>query len=324
MNKTVIGIDLGGTYIKAGLVDASGRVLVERRVPTPQSGQAAVLEALAEMGRQLRDEGVNRGDGCAAGLGLGTPGVVTPDEIRLAFNIPGWERVPARRFLSQALGLPVVIDNDANVCALAEYMFGAGRGAHSLAAFTIGTGVGGGIIVDGRVYQGFSGCAGELGHITVEPEGEMCGCGRPGCVEAYASADAIARYVSRRLQEGASSRLSEKTMRGEKVTSADVDAAAREGDELARAAIRRAGRYLGLAAASVCNTLDPEVIVVGGGGAGFGEALLEPMREEMARRTYSAVIHTPEIRPAQLGYESGLVGAACLALVELAHAEPAS
>ncbi len=322
MARIVIGIDLGGTFIKAGLVDETGRVLGEHKAPTPQTGQAAVLATLVDLGRRLIADHARLGNGRIQGVGLGTPGVVTPDEIRLAFNIPGWEHVPARTYLSRELQVPVFIDNDANVFALAEYVFGAGRGVHSLVAFTIGTGVGGGIVVDGRVYQGYSGCAGELGHINVEPDGEVCGCGRPGCVEAYASADAIARFVRRRLAEGDASMLRDTVDRGEKVTSADVDAAARQGDALALAAITRAARYLGIAAAAVCTTLDPEIIVLGGGGAGFGRLLIDPMRAEMRHRMYSADIHFPDIRLAQLGYESGLVGAACLALVESQHASP--
>ena len=320
MRDLALGIDLGGTYIKSGVVDRNGQVRFEQRSRTPDTGKFDVLAALAADALRLLGRVAEESpDARVVGLGLGTPGVVTRDGILMAYNIPGWEHVHALEYLTGQLGLPAVVDNDANAFALAESMFGAARGTRSMAAFTLGTGVGGGLIIDGRVYHGHAGCAAELGHLTVEPEGERCTCGRRGCIEAYASAGAIARFAARRVQAGEASSLAAVLSEKGKLTSRDVGAAASAGDALARSVIADAGRRLGLALGLVANTLDPEVFVIGGGGAGLGRLILDPVIEELTNRAYGAGVHVPEVRLAELGYEAGTVGAACLVWSELDH-----
>jgi glucokinase len=312
-----IGLDLGGTFIKAGAIDREGNTLLTTKVPTPEDGQESVLAALAGAGRSTLDEvSINFPDCTVCGVGLGTPGIVLQPEgrIRFAFNINGWDQVPARAYLHGELGVPVQVDNDANCFALAEYMFGAGKDTHSMVALTLGTGVGGGIIVNDRVLHGYSGSAGELGHITVQPNGEQCSCGCKGCLEAYCSADAIAHYARSQIEEGRSSQMNDIAL--EEITSKHVGSAARQGDALALEALERTGRFLGIGMAAISTSLDPEVIVIGGGGAGLGELLLEPTRRHFAEHLYSARLSLPQVRLAQLGYEAGMTGAACLVFAD--------
>ncbi|HVF05056.1 MAG TPA: ROK family glucokinase [Frankiaceae bacterium] len=288
-----VGVDIGGTKIAAGVVDDAGRIVAETRCPTPDDAAGAldaVVGAVAEV-RESYDVGA---------VGLAAAGYVSADRSRMLFapNLP-WHDVPVRDLLGDRLGVPVYVENDANCAAWAEYRFGAGRGESHLVCLTVGTGIGGGIVLGGQLYRGWSGTAGEPGHLGVVPDGIACGCGNAGCFEQYASGTALVRYSA---------------ARGLDLDGPAVTDAARAGDERAVAAFAEVGYWLGRGLADLVSVLDPGVLVVGGGVAAAGELLLRPARESFARHLPGHDHRpVPEIRPATLGNAAGLVGAADLA-----------
>ena len=288
-----IGVDIGGTKVAAGVVGDDGRVVVDVRRETPDDAEGA-LDAVAEVVAELR-ESYDVG-----AVGLAAAGYVSADRSRMLFapNLP-WHDVPVRDLLGERLGLPVVVENDANCAAWAEYRYGAARGEPYAVCLTVGTGIGAGIVADGRLYRGRFGTAGEPGHLGAVRDGIRCGCGNTGCLEQYASGTALVRYAKER---------------GLDADGPAVTEAARNGDERAVAAFAEVGLWLGRALADVASLLDPGVLVVGGGVAEAGELLLGPARESF-RRHLPGYGHRPvaEIRPAELGNAAGLVGAADLA-----------
>lgn len=290
-----LGLDLGGTNIKAIVLEhgASGpRVVHEDRLETGAAdGPGAVLDRIAELGRRAVGAA-----GPVAAAGLGAPGPLDLDRGVAVFlpNLPGWEGQPLVAPLSQRLGLPVALVNDARALTLAEHVLGAGRGCDTLVCVTVGTGVGGGAVVDGRLVTGLGGTAGELGHLTIVPDGRPCPCGNRGCLERYAAAPAIARAAGT-----ASAR--------------EAVAAARAGSPRALAALAQAGTALGLGLADAALVVGPDRIVVGGGVAAAGELLLEPARRELTRRLHVLPVDRIELVPAELGPLGGAVGAALFA-----------
>jgi glucokinase len=310
-----IGIDVGGTKIEGVLVDAQredGAILDRRRVETPatdaeESSQAIVAVALALMsGREIGAVGVG-----AAGL-VGLDGVV-----HFAPNI-AWREFPLAERIRRGVGVPVMVDNDANVAAWAEYRFGAGQGSACMLLVTVGTGIGGGIVAGGRLFRGANGFAAEIGHVIVEPDGPLCGCGNLGCWETVASGRAIERLGREAARERPGSLMAE-LAGGDpaRVTGPEVTAAARQGDPAATRILSQVGRRLGQGIAGLANVLDPDVIVVGGGAIEAGDLLLEPAREAFLDAVEGAS-NRPEVRiiPAALGNDAGAVGAADLALLE--------
>jgi glucokinase len=302
-----LGIDIGGTNIKAALVSEDGRA--RSFVRSPWSGRAPA-EAVSVAGRLLEELGSPDGAEPPAGCGAGCAGLVDSraGTVHLSPNLPEWRDVGLRHMLTEALGLPTVIENDANAAAYAEYVVGAARGVRSAVLITLGTGVGGGLILDGRLHRG-SGFAGEVGHATIERDGEPCACGNAGCLERYVSAGAIVRSALSLLEQGRPSALSGA---GE-VTAEAVGEAACGGDELALEVLAEAGRALGVGLANLALILAPDLFVIGGGVAAAGEPLLGPAREEMERRAYCRGPSTPGVVPAELGETAGVVGAALLA-----------
>lgn len=313
-----LGVDIGGTFLKGGLVDDTGRLRTLYRLPTPASqGAEAVIQAVASLIEHiLSDTGLEPGTlrgvgiGCGGQLDIRTGVIVAATDI-----IPGWAGVPIRQRLQAAIGLPVVVDNDSKVAALAEYRFGAGRGADALVCMTIGTGIGGGIILDGRLVHGTADTAGHVGHIVVEPDGRPCGCGGYGCLEAHASGGALVQRARTAIRQGATTQILHLAAGDEAaITPKVICDAARAGDPLAMSIIGEAGRYLGLASSTLVNLLDPALIVVGGGVAQAGELLLEPMRQVVAERALPWPRSRVQIVPAQLGEDAGVIGAASLVL----------
>ncbi|QWV92217.1 ROK family protein [Geomonas oryzisoli] len=288
-----IGVDLGGSNLRFALVDRQGRVLARSAEPTlPSAGLDSLLSRLQARVGQLQEEAARIGTSVAA-LAVGVPGLVCSDGVvRASVNVPALEGVPLARELSAATGMPVVVLNDANACALGEKRYGAGRGYHSLIALTIGTGVGAGLILDGKLWTGVDGAAGEFGHIPVEPEGRPCGCGSRGCLEQYASAGAIAREG-----EGAEA----------------VARRARQGDAAALAAFAAAGRYLGIAAAGVVNMLNLEAVILCGGVAQSFDLLEPALRRELVSRTFPVSGGRVHVAPGELGDDAGVLGAAVAA-----------
>ncbi|MDQ1711314.1 MAG: glucokinase [Frankiaceae bacterium] len=305
-----IGVDIGGTKVAGGVVDGAGRVVAETRRPTPNDDAEAALDAVVEVVRELaagRD---------VVAVGVAAAGYVSADRTTMLFapNLP-WRNVPVRDHVSASVDVPVIVENDANAAAWAEHRFGAGRGEPDLVCLTVGTGIGGGIVIDGRLYRGRWGIAGEPGHLNVVPDGLPCGCGNRGCLEQYVSGTALTRYAREQAERDPerAARLLDLAGGGE-IDGVHVTAAAREGDPLAVSAFDVIGRWLGRGLADLTAVLDPGVYVVGGGVADAGELLLGPARESYVEHL-SGVAHRPvaPIRPAALGNDAGVVGAADLA-----------
>lgn len=313
MADQALGLDVGGTKILAVRADAEGAVLARVQVPTPAEDAEATLSAMVEVARGLLTPNVRA-------VGVGAAGMVehASGVLRFAPNL-AWRDLGIARHMRSALDLPCGLDNDANVAAYGELRLGAGRGRRHLLLLTVGTGIGGGIITEGRLYRGAHGFAAEIGHFIVEPGGPLCGCGNRGCFEQVASGAAIRRLGREAVASEPDSPLG-RLVGGdaEAVTGELVTRAARDGDAAARGILAEVGRRLGEGIAGLVNVLDPEVVVVGGGAAEAGDLLLAPAREAFARAV-EAPEHRPpvEILPAELGPEAGAIGAALLALAEL-------
>ncbi|MDR6225642.1 ROK family glucokinase [Desmospora profundinema] len=312
MAKRYIGIDLGGTTVKLGIVDENGGLLYKAEKPTRgEEGPEASLARIADHARELA-EAIGTPWSNVAGVGMGLPGFLDLEKgeiIRLT-NIP-WERVPVRSMLEAELGLPVAIDNDANAAALGEAWSGAGAGFNDLICITLGTGVGGGIIVGGRLVHGLSGMAGEIGHIPVEADGVRCGCGQRGCLETISSATGMTRLAREGLAQGRHSVLDEAEKRGE-LTTREIFAAAKDQDGLALDVVDRATDALGRVMAMLSVVNNPAAFIVGGGVSRAGDELFTPLRRSYAKHTLVEVANGVQILPARLGNDAGLIGAAGL------------
>jgi len=307
-------VDLGGTNTKLGVVDDSGRVVVQEAFSTcPGRGGDSWAEEAAEALRGAAARGGVEADRIGA-VGVGAPGPLNVEGGVLTNplpNLPGWQGFPICRALANRCGKPAFLDNDANVAALAEHWVGAGRGVDNLVVLTLGTGIGSGIIADGRLLHGMSDNAGELGHLSINYRGPRCVCGNRGCIELYASAPALVRLFKQKLR-----RRECAARKGRSVTAEAIFEAAREGDPLAREALEEVGRYLGMAVASIVHALNPEIVILAGGLAGAAQFLLDPLREVVRERTYPDLQVGLRIEASTLGAASGLVGAARLALRE--------
>jgi glucokinase len=302
----LLGIDIGGTKLALAVGDSSGRIFAHRRRPTEASGDAeADLRRIAADARSLLDEaGVSLDD--VACIGVSVPGPFDRKRGLLLEppNLPGWNQAPVRRVLADALGRPVHLENDANAAALAEWRFGAGRGFQHLVYLTMSTGIGGGLILDGRLYRGRADGAGEVGHIPVEWDGEPCACGMRGCLEAYAGGAAWARRL--RAIAPVDGRVAALAGGREHATPEHLVAAAREGDAFALGELARFNRYLARGIATLIFSLAPEVVILGTIPTAAGDALcLDPVRELVAARVWPLLGEGVEIRPAGLGAELG-------------------
>ncbi|MEA3409206.1 MAG: ROK family protein [Candidatus Eisenbacteria bacterium] len=315
--RAYLGIDIGGTNIKAALVSKEGALVAFRSMPWSGGPAGDAVDVVSRLTQNLTN--VNKDHEIVA-CGVGSAGLVDTSSgvVRLSPNLPEWHDVELRRMVAEALGLPTTIENDANAAAYGEYLAGAARGATNAVVLTIGTGIGGGLILNGALYRG-GGFAGEVGHTTVERDGEPCLCGNAGCLERLASAEAVVRSVRRLISEGRESVLVT-TETAAALTAKEVGEAAASGDAVAAEALEQVGRALGAGLANLVLTLDPDVIVIGGGVAAAGEPLLAPTRAEMARRCYCGSASLPRVVPAELGNTAGVVGAALLARDEFPHA----
>ncbi|MDR7555621.1 MAG: ROK family protein [Armatimonadota bacterium] len=312
-----LGVDLGGTKILTAVVDETGQVAARVRAPTPQTGPAAVVEAIAATAQQaLEAAGLPRGAVRAAGVGAPGPADPVTGTVFSPPNLPGWGDVPLADLLRARLEVPVAVENDANAAALGEHWVGAGRGVDDLLYITVGTGIGGGLILRGQLYTGTSGCAGEVGHMVIVPDGPRCACGRQGCLEAVASGPAIARAARAALEAGRPSVLS--AVAAEELDAHAVARAAVEGDPLAREVFARAARYLGLAVANLVNLLNPAMVIIGGGVARAGDLLLAPVRRIVDAEAFARPAAAVRIVPAALGADAGALGAVAAARQRLA------
>jgi glucokinase len=310
-----IGIDVGGTKVLGGVVDDKGVVLARARKDTPRQGGKALTQRIAETVKELMAQHD------VESVGVSAAGFVSSDRKTMLAtpNIADWNDVDLDSELKSLIDLPIVIENDANAAAWGEAKFGAGRNQNHMMMLTVGTGIGGGIVVDGQLHRGAFGIAAEFGHMRVVPEGHICGCGARGCFEQYASGNALLRHAREAINaspEVARNLLSrgDGTVAG--LTGQIITQAAQEADPIALAAINTTGQWLGAGIASLAVLLDPECIVIGGGVIDAGEILLAPTRESLERTMPFAGKHPyPELIAAELGNDAGLVGVADLARV---------
>jgi len=317
MDKYIVGVDLGGTRIRACLADERGTILVRaNRLTLAEEGQDAVLRRIVEAVREAI--GKHKASDLA-GVGIGAPGPLDPKTgvIFTPPNLPGWHNVPLKAILEKALGLPVYAGNDANLAALGERHFGAGQGVDDLVYITVSTGIGGGVIADGKLLVGADGAAGEVGHHTIDVHGPRCNCGNVGCLEVMAAGPAIAGYAIAAIQRGEETLIAALAREtGDVVTAAHVTQAAHAGDAVARRIMRQVGEYIGVGVVNLLHLFNPRLVIIGGGVAmGAGELLFGPIREVVQERAME-IYRPTRIVPADLGDDVGLLGAVALVITE--------
>ena len=316
----ILGIDLGGTKILTSVVDPEGKMLSRDHSVTPAAeGPEGVIQTiLASAERAL--EGASITIDRISAVGVGAPGLADT-EAGILFtspNLPGWKDVPLRDIIQAKLKKKAFLINDGNAAALGEYYFGAAKGVPHFIYITISTGIGGGIIVDGKVLSGSKGMAGEIGHMTIWDEGPPCHCGSQGCWEALASGTALARAARKRIETGADTAiLSLAEGKIEKVTAQTVQSAAEKGDSIANELILKNAYYFGVGLANLVNIFNPEMIVIGGGLSNMGDRLLKPAYEVAERRAFHRAYRSVRFVPAALGRNSGVLGAAVFAYNEM-------
>jgi glucokinase len=310
-----IGIDLGGTNLRAAVADTeTGQIFHQRKCPTlAAEGQAAVIRRIIQLIQELRQES-QLPEGAVKGVGIGVPGTPDIDRGIIQFlpNLPGkWPDVPLAAIIEAQVQLPVALINDVRAITLGEWTFGAGRGADTVACLAIGTGIGGGVIVNGQFHLGIGGTAGEFGHHVVEADGFPCGCGGRGCLELYASGPAIAAMGVKEVMHGHTTRIGELVNHDlNRIDAGVVVQAAREGDPVAMAILQRAGRYLGIAVGNVLGVISPQRVIFGGGVSVAGEVLLGPIIQTIRERVHVIPLDKVQFVLAELGINGGLVGAA--------------
>ncbi len=318
-NDYVLAGDVGGTNLRIAAVSSGGRVLFQVSEPTPKSGEAGdLIDAAARLAEACITGG--GGGQRPRSFGLALAALVNAREglILSSPNLPELNDLPLAQVLSDRLKLNVIVENDATAAAVGEHWLGSSKDVESSVFVTLGTGVGGGLILDGKVYRGIDGTAGEIGHICVEPDGRPCPCGSHGCVEQYSSATAIARIAGELSRQDSTSLLSGQA----KLTSKDVFDAAAKGDPVALEAFRTMGRYLGIALAGLVDVLNPELIAIGGGAAGGWDFFIEPVRSEIRARAFKHPAARVQIVRATLGERAGILGAARVAIDSLAESAP--
>jgi glucokinase-like ROK family protein len=316
----VVGVDFGASHINLLVADLAAHILEENEIAFDiQQGPSASLEQADQLLREiLAKAGLSLKDIVAIGVGVPGP-VVTEVGIVLAPPImPGWDRYPIRDTLEKKWGCPVSLNNDAELGVLGEWAAGAGRGERNLAYIKVGTGIGCGLLLDGQIYRGVTGSAGEIGHLTIDENGPICACGNQGCLEAIAGGRAIAQQAQEAIRKGQRTQLS--SIRSiETITARDVAAAARKGDLVAQQILGRAGSYIGIALAGLVNLFNPGMIIIGGGVAQTGDILLEPIRQAVQRRSLPAATRVVRITTAMLGRRSSSMGAVVQALSLALH-----
>ncbi|PFG74118.1 ROK family protein [Tepidiforma thermophila] len=314
MTRLVLAADFGGTHLRAAIVDERGEVLFREDHPTPpQASPGEAVQLVVDLlARTVEASGAAPAAACIA-----TAGLINANEGKVIFapNIAGFRNVVLTTPVAQRLGIPAYIENDASAAALGEYRFGAGRGTRHLLHATLGTGIGGGIVIDGRLYRGAQGLAGEIGHIIIDPAGPRCTCGSRGCLEALVSGVAFAARARKLLEQGKSAVLKELVGYAEP-TAVHLFEAAKRGDRTCEAEIRNGGHILGLGLGSLVNVLNPDAVTLSGGLLAMGEMLLGPMREAMGSMAYGPASGAL-VRIGELGENTGLLGAAAVAFERL-------
>lgn len=311
--RPVLAVDLGGTKIIAAAVSPDGKIICRNRCPTmaDRSPEVVIDRILSAVNRVIAQTRLETSE--VIGIGIAAAGILDTNKgmVTTSPNLPGWRNVPLRDIVADKLGIVTYLINDADAAALGEHHFGAGKGVTNLLYLTVSTGIGGGIIMDGQLYSGADGCAGELGHMTIEAHGPQCHCGNFGCLEALASGWAVAGEARRRIGRGETSNMIGLAGgRLENITAETVSLAARQGDQLACDIVAKAANYLGVGLANLVNIFNPELIVIGGGLSKMGEMLLKPARKVIKERAFQMPAQTVRIVRARLGSNAGIIGAA--------------
>jgi len=316
----VAAIDMGATHLSVALGDFSARILEEVEVPFhvdmgPEEGLQKADQILKEL---LQKRGLSIRN--LSGVGVGVPGPVIAEKgmVMAPPIMPGWDRFPIRATLEQKWGTRVTLNNDAELGALGEWAFGAGRGEKNLAFIKVGSGIGAGLIINQQIYGGTTGSAGEIGHLTVDENGPLCACGNHGCLEAFAGGHAIAAQARKLAASSKRTQLSEKSL--DSISARDVAEAARRGDLTAQEIIKRSGTFIGIAIAGLINLINPGTVIIGGGVAQVGDLLTGPIRQAVRERSLRASEHSVRITTAMLGRRSSLIGALVQAIHVAIHA----
>ena len=314
--KPVVAVDIGGTKMLIAVINPGGQSVVRQTLPTQAAeGPEAVVSRLIEGIDGLLEQNDLR-PSQLSGISLATAGII---DVRNGIvtdspNLPGWKNIPLRNIITQKYRLPAYLLNDADAAALGEHRFGAGRGHDNIIMLTLGTGIGGGIIIDGKLFIGSKGSAAEIGHMVVLENGPECACGNHGCLESLSSGTAIAVEAKSRLRQGQPSLLSEVVSgRVENVTAETVHLAARNGDELANEVIARSAYYLGVGVTNLVNLFNPEVVIFGGSMAEMGDLLLGPVSQIVAERAFPLLAASTRFVTAGLGNDAGIYGASVYA-----------
>ena len=315
--RLILALDIGGSQLSAGVGEASGRLLaVERESTDREDRPNQIIEVLFTLSeRAMTAAQAKARELSAVGISYGGPVDYQAGITVCCHHLPGWEGIPLRQMVQDRLGLPAAMDNDANAAALGEAKFGAGRGHPNLIYLTVSSGIGGGIILDGRVHRGVSSLAGEIGHVVLDPEGPLCTCGKRGCLEALASGWSIGKRAAEALSsyDGETS-LRQLAESDQEITAEQVFRAAENGDEFALAVVERAAHYLGLGIAAAINLLNPSLVVIGGGVSKAGETLFRPVRQAVTEFAMEGIADAVQVVPAQLGDNVGILGAVALAM----------
>lgn len=320
--KPYLGCDMGGTNLRAALVDVeSGAVLKQTGAPTlAHEGYPAVMQRMAELFFQVVQSAGLKPEQ-VGGIGIGVPGVLDLEKGETLFlpNLPGtWPHVPLAARLAELTGMRVALLNDVRSITLGEWRFGAGRGVDTVAVLAIGTGIGGGLVINGQLHLGIGGTAGELGHMTIDYNGPRCGCGNYGCLEAYASGPAIAAMGMKAVVQGQTTSIRELCGNDLNLITPEIIArAAQAGDTIAQEIFEQAGFALGVAASSICVAVGPRKVIIAGGVSRAGRLLLDPLERTMRQRTTVMPVEQVEVVQAQLGGNAGVIGAAVWAASHL-------
>lgn len=315
--RYIVGVDLGGTNIVAGAMplDGSREIAMQTRPTLAEGGAGAVVERIADMiekviAQTMAETGAERSD--FLGVGIGSPGPLDREKgiVIITPNL-GWKNFPLRDEISKRVKLDATLDNDANCATLGEFWCGAAVGGRNVIGMTLGTGIGGGLILEGKLYHGASDIAGEIGHTTIDYTGRRCKCGNYGCLEAYASGPAIAERAREALRgdEGESILISMVNGDQRKITAQTVYEASKRGDAVAREVVRETARLLGAGVSNLLNIFNPDVVVLAGGVTQAGDALFQPLRAEVRRRAFKPAVQACRIVPGALPLSAGVVGA---------------
>jgi glucokinase len=322
--KPVLAVDLGGTKIIAAVVLPNGKIISRNYCLTmADKGPRAVSDRImSAVNRAIAQAELKTSE--LIGMGIAAAGILDTNRgiVTTSPNLPNWHNVPLLDILADKSGVVTYIINDANAAALGEHRFGAGVGFDNIIYLTVSTGIGGGIIIDGELYSGTNGCAGEVGHMTIEADGPQCHCGNYGCLEALASGWAVAKAAITRINNGEKSSIIE-LVDGmlENITAETVAVAARRDDRLAADIVSEAARYLGIGLANLVNIFNPELIVIGGGLSRMGDLLLKPARELLKERAFQLPADTVRVVRSRLGSNAGIIGAAAYVFAQRAEME---